>query len=136
MSTGPTEHFEAVLESQEEEAVVLATTTNSDHLHLVVESEVSLGSPGDRISGTAHARALKVHQAGGGGAFIEPVSGQPRIVAGRVLRNNGSGEVLVRSAIPFVVTVRPGKDRDACVPGTFVNFHVESGVIFRPDGTD
>ena len=39
---------------------------------------------GKRVRGTVHARALRMHAARGGGRFIEPVVGEPRIVAGTV----------------------------------------------------
>ena len=131
MSNGPREIFEAILESRDGDSVVLATPTNSYRLHFVLEPASTTCAVGDRISGTAHARALKVHRAGAGGAFIEPVHGQPRIVAGRVLRHEGHCEILVRSAIPMLVTVEREQDQEVCVPGEFINFHVESGAVFR-----
>ncbi|MCH2133597.1 MAG: hypothetical protein MK116_07590 [Phycisphaerales bacterium] len=123
--------FESILQASDSSSVVLAPPGNSYEVHLEVESPLTGAGLGDRISGTAHAHALRVHRATGGGAFIEPVVGQPRIVAGRVLSNDGAGTVLVRSAIPILVNVDDEADRAACVPGEFVNFHVESGARFQ-----
>lgn len=123
--------FEAVLQSADASSVVLNPPGNNYEIHLAVDAPVHGVSPGARVSGTAHARALRVHQAGGGGAFIEPVVGEPRIVAGRILSNEGDGTVLVRSAIPLLVEVPDGADQSACIPGEFVNFHVQSGATFR-----
>ena len=123
--------FEAVLQSNDASSVVLNPPGNNYQLHLALELPVCNVAPGARISGTAHAQALRVHRASGGGAFIEPVAGEPRIVAGRVLANKGNGTVLVRSAIPLLVEVSNETDQAACVPGEFVNFHVQSGMTSR-----
>ncbi|MAT80763.1 MAG: hypothetical protein CMJ29_03845 [Phycisphaerae bacterium] len=124
--------FEALLESAKDHLVVLSPPGNSYEVHLAVDSPLAESSIGHRITGTAHARALRVHRASGGGAFIEPIVGEPRIVAGRVLARNDDGRILVKSAIPLLIELENESDMDHCVPGEFINFHVESGVTFHP----
>ena len=124
--------FDSVLKSITSESIVLNPPGNSYEVECVIESPVQGVEVGDRITGTVHAKALRVHQASGGGAFIEPITGEPRIVAGRVLVNRENEPVLIRSAIPMLVELSDDADRSVCVPGEFVNFHVASGVIFRP----
>lgn len=124
--------FESILQSADASTVVLNPSGNNYQVHLALESPVRHVLPGERITGTAHARALRVHQAGGGGAFIEPVVGAPRIVAGRVIASRDDGMILIRSAIPLLVELDNEADRATCVPGAFVNFHVQSGATFRP----
>ena len=123
--------FDSVMKAITSESIVLNPPGNNYEIECVLESPVHDVEPGDRITGAVHASALRVHGAGGGGAFIEPVTGEPRIVAGRVLVNDGSGPILIRSAIPMLVELSDDADRAVCVPGEFVNFHVASGVVFR-----
>ncbi|MCH2153817.1 MAG: hypothetical protein MK089_10800 [Phycisphaerales bacterium] len=132
MPTSPQSAFDSVLKSITSENIVLNPPGNSYEVECVLGSPVQGFQVGDRITGTVHAKALRVHKASGGGAFIEPVVGEPRIVAGRVLANNSDGAVLIRSAIPMLVELSDESDRATCVPGEFVNFHVASGVVFSP----
>ena len=134
MTTSPefSSAFDSVLKSISGESIVLNPPGNSYEVECVIESPVQGVEVGDRITGTVHAKALRVHKSGGGGAFIEPMTGEPRIVAGRVLANRAGSPILIRSAIPMLVELSDDADRTACVPGEFVNFHVASGVIFRP----
>ncbi|MEE2906482.1 MAG: hypothetical protein VX527_01485 [Planctomycetota bacterium] len=128
----PDATFEAVLQSSDALTVVLNPPGNSYELHLSVDTPLKDVLVGDRIIGTARARALRVHPATGGGAFIEPIAGAPRIVAGRVISNDEHGMILVRSAIPLLVELEDETDRATCIPGAFINFHVQSGTTFQP----
>lgn len=128
----PDATFEAVLQSSDALTVVLNPPGNNYELHLSVDTPLKEVPVGDRITGTARARALRVHPAAGGGAFIEPVVGEPRIVAGRVIASLDDGMILVRSAIPLLVELEDEADRATCVLGAFVNFHVQSGATFQP----
>ena len=60
-------------------------TVHLDHtsyeIRMHLEGAVT-AAPGKRVKGSVTAEALRVHAAQGGGRFIEPVSGEPRIVAG------------------------------------------------------
>ena len=127
----PAAQFESIVKSMDSESVVLHPPGDRDELDFKHGGRIDSAMIGSRILGTAHAKALKVHQAAGGGAFIEPLQGEPRIVAGRVIKCDEDG-VLVRSAIPLVIEVEEASDLDKCKPGEFINFHVESGMTFRP----
>ena len=127
----PAAQFESIVKSTDSESVVLNPPGNRYELDFKHEGTIDASMIGSRILGTAHAKALKVHQAAGGGAFIEPLEGEPRIVAGRVIKCDEGG-VLVRSAIPLVIEVEEASDLAKCKPGEFINFHVESGMTFRP----
>ena len=74
----------SMIRSIDEESIVLAPSGNSYELSLVPAGRVD-AEPGQRVTGRIEAEALKIHPAEGGGNFIEPIAGQPRIVAGRVL---------------------------------------------------
>jgi len=128
--------FESIVKETNADSVVLHPPGNSYEIHLTHAGSVDSSMVGSRIVGSAHATALKVHQATGGGAFIEPLQGQPRIVAGRVIKCDENGSVLVRSAIPMVIEVEQASDLAKCKPGEFINFHVESGMTFRPSAKD
>ena len=89
--------------------------------------------PGKRARGTIEAVALKIHAATGGGQFIEPVDGTPRIVAGRVLHvDQSTGRVLVDVSVPMWVTTVVAEDLNQCREGELVNFYVESDSTFSP----
>ena len=102
--------FEGTIRSSDATGVTINPPGNSYEIRLALDEGTGSIAPGTRLSGVARARALRVHHASAGGAFIEPVMGQPRIVAGRVLANDGSGSVVVRSAIPIVVEVEDPAD--------------------------
>ena len=91
-------------------------------LALVVERGVGDGGLLGRGDGEIRARGGGVPRRGhvasadsvdaaGGGAFIEPMTGEPRIVAGRVLVNRQDEPVLIRSAIPMLVELSDDADR-------------------------
>lgn len=115
--------------------LVLALPGTAYKLDLVAAVGTAADVPvaGKRIKGTIEARALRVHTARGGGRFIEPVEGAPRIVAGSVLAVDGpSGRVLVDAVVAMWVSVPAEQDIDAFSPGDLVNFYVESGTTFTP----
>src|SRR5262245_61373291 len=96
-----------VLESVGDNEVVLAIPGTSYRIHLV--STVPVGEidavPGAKIKGLIQARALRIHAARGGGRFIEPVWGAPRIVAGRVIAvDPPNRRVCVDASVPMWVT--------------------------------
>lgn len=128
----PSVQFESIVKAADADSVVLNPPGNRYELHFSLDGTIDSNMVGNRIVGTAHAVALKVHQAVGGGAFIEPLEGEPRIVAGRVIGRDENGAVLVRSAIPLLVTVEEESDLARCKLGEFINFHVESGMTFQP----
>ena len=125
----------AVLESKEDGRLVLTVPHTEYRLQLVPtvpvgEVDVEVGK---RITGTIHARALRMHRARGGGRFIEPVWGEPRIVAGKVISvDEARRRVLVDVSVPMWVEAPDGQDFDIVRPGELLNFYVESGASFRP----
>jgi hypothetical protein len=123
-----------VLESLDDDEIVLAVHHTEYKLHLSLTPaqniSASVGSP---IKGTIHARALRMHAAHGGGRFIEPVWGAPRIVAGRVRAvDEPQRRVLVDSGVPIWVEAPKDQDLGGIREGALVNFYVESGARFAP----
>lgn len=114
---------------------MLAPAGNAYELAFV-SSGVVHAEIGQRVSGHVEAIALAVHAAEAGGQFIEPVQGQPRIVAGRVAEvDTATGRVLVESVVPITLTIGTHDDLSHCVKGGFVNCHVESGAVFVVEAT-
>ena len=88
---------------------------------------------GQRITGSVHARAQKMHVATGGGEFIEPLIGHPRIVQGKVRQSDAAANaLLIEAVVPMWMTVAAGQSASDMPIGALVNFYVESGAIFRP----
>ena len=125
-----------VLESLTDDELVLAVGHSNYRLHLVPTvpaSEIDV-PVGKRIRGVIEARALRIHPARGGGRFIEPIWGAPRIVAGKVLQvDQANQRVLVDVSVPMWVTVPEGQDFGVLEEGQLVNFYVQSGVTFSPE---
>lgn len=126
-----------VLEEKRDDAIVISLPHTDYRLHLVPSVPVpAITTPvGKRIKGEIHARALRMFKAtgGGGGQFIEPLEGSPRIVAGRVLSvDSTSRRVLVQAAAPMWMTLAPDNTPDQFAPGDMVNCYVESGTRFVP----
>jgi hypothetical protein len=88
---------------------------------------------GKRVRGTVHAQALRMHAARGGGRFIEPVQGEPRIVAGTIAAvDEPNRRVLLETAVPMWVTWQEGQDLSILRVGQLVNCYVRSGARFEP----
>ncbi len=124
-----------ILKSVSEDRMVLTVPGTDYELALVptVPAADIDTPPGKRIRGTVTARALRIHAAAGGGRFIEPVYGAPRIVAGTVLLvREDERRVLVDAAIPIWVNWQEEQAVDVLQPGRLVNFYVESGTAFTP----
>jgi hypothetical protein len=124
-----------VLESLNDGELVLAVRGSDYRLHLVPavpagEIETPVGK---HINGTVHAKALRMHAAEGGGRFIEPVWGAPRIVAGAVRAvDEDRKRMLIDAGVPMWVKAPEGQDLGVVREGEMVNFYVESGTRFRP----
>ncbi len=90
-------------------------------------------APGKRVVGTITGRAQKFHRPHAGGEFIEPVEGHPRIVQGRIRdMDTATNRVLLQAVVPMWVTLQDGQSARDFAPGDFVNFYMESGVVFAP----
>jgi hypothetical protein len=89
--------------------------------------------PGKRVKGRVHARALRMHRANAGGAFIEPVMGQPRIVQGVVRGvDPAANRLLLDVVVPMWVEPFDGQQANDFATGDLVNFYMQSGATFTP----
>ncbi len=106
----------------------------TDYTLELVAAGTTTKAVGKRVQGTLHARAQKMHRALAGGEFIEPVSGHPRIVQGRIRAIDAAGKrVLLQAVVPMWVELDPLQETSAFAEGDFVNFYMERGVTFAPN---
>ena len=128
-----TRTLRARIREHDGDRLVLAPSGNAYELTFVAKGTVQ-AAVGQRVAGHVEAEALTVHAAEAGGRFIEPVQGQPRIVAGKIASVDAdSGRVLLDSVIPMTLHLQTHSDLAQCVEGGFVNCHVESGAVFVVD---
>ncbi len=121
------------LVDRDERMITLEIPGTSYKIKLACENIQSTTEIGTRITGTVRARALRMHAMAGGGRFIEPVWGEPRIVAGTIRAVEPEARrVLVNVAIPMWVTCPEHQDFDILKPGSMATFYVESGTSFEP----
>ncbi len=126
-----------VIESVSGDKIILALPHSDYRVQLTLAGSVESDAltVGKRIKGVIEAKALRMFKAagGGGGQFIEPLDGAPRIVAGRVMLVDGSGRrLLVDAAAPMWMSLVDGDDPDKFAVGDMVNCYVESGTRFTP----
>jgi hypothetical protein len=89
--------------------------------------------PGKRVKGVVRVKALRMHKAEAGGAFIEPIMGQPRIVQGVVRGvDAGANRLLVDVVVPMWVEPFDGQQATEFTAGDMVNFYAQSGASFTP----
>ncbi len=134
-NTKPDTLARGILESLTDQELVLAVPHTEYRLHLA--PTVPAGEfnkyVGKRIRGVIEATALRIHPAQGGGCFIEPVWGAPRIIAGKVCSvDEAKRRVLVDAGVPMWVTAPQEQDLSELHEGLLVNFYVQSGTSFRP----
>src|SRR5262245_49696677 len=113
-----------ILVSLSDERLVLAVPSTDYQIHLKPTMPAAqVATPvGKRIKGTIHAQALRMFKANGGGRFIEPIIGEPRIVAGCVLAVDASQRrVLVDVAVPMWMTMEKDQSADEFAEGDLVN---------------
>lgn len=124
-----------ILESLSEDRLVLAISGTNYQLHLkpgVPASQITTPI-GKRIKGTIHGQALRIFKATGGGRFIEPVIGEPRIVAGMLLRvDKPKRRLLVDVSVPMWLTLEKVQTTSDFAEGDLVNCYVQSGMHFTP----
>src|SRR5262249_55671258 len=105
------------------------------HLKPAIPASQITTPMGKRIKGTIRAQALRIFTASGGGRFIEPIMGEPRIVAGTILAIDKPGRrLLVDVAVPMWMTLDPLQRIDHFAEGELVNCYVASGTTFTPQG--
>lgn len=124
-----------VLEELAEDRMTLHVPGTDYRIHLVPAVPASSLRPsvGRRVRGVINAAALRIHPAKGGGRFIEPVIGMPRIVAGTVLWvDEAARKVGVNVAVPMVIETLPEQDFRVLEVGHLVNCYVKSGATFTP----
>jgi len=114
--------------------VVLAIAGTDYRVHLKCANDHAMtAQTGKRVRGMIEANGLKLHKAQGGGRFIEPVNGMPRIVAGKVIAiDAGANRLCVDVSLPMWVTlVENGQRTEQFDIGDLVNCYVRSGATFR-----
>jgi hypothetical protein len=126
-----------VLEAVVDGRVVLSLPHTSYRLHLALAEGASVPPAllGRRVRGEIHADAQRIFKAagGGGGQFIEPLDGEPRIVAGRVVHVDAPArKLLVDIAVPMWMSLSDEQPADTFAVGDMVNCYVNSGVRFLP----
>jgi hypothetical protein len=138
MTTDRQSFARGILESLDDDGLLLRLPQTEYRLRLKLTVSASgVGvPPGKRIRGTIRAEALRMHPASAGGRFIEPIWGEPRVVAGTILAvDEGQRTVLVDAVVPFLLTVREDQDLATLAPGGLINCHVRSGATFTPAGS-
>lgn len=124
-----------ILEALDIDGIILHPPHTDYHLRLrlnVPASQITV-PPGKRIRGTIEAEAMRMHPAAGGGRFIEPISGEPRIVAGTVLAvDEAQHRVLIDAGVPMSLIAAEDQDFAVIEPGGLVNCYVRSGAAFTP----
>ena len=105
----------------------------TDYLLRFAQGGATAVHPGKRIKGRVQVKALHMHRAAAGGAFIEPMMGQPRIVQGVVRGvDPASNRLLVEVVVPMWVEPFDGQQATDFAAGDMVNFYVQSGAVFTP----
>jgi hypothetical protein len=135
MSTETQSIARGILEALDPDGLILHLPHTDYRLRLRLAAAASRVTipPGKRIGGTIEAEALRMHPAAGGGRFIEPVSGEPRIVAGIVLAvDEAQRRVLIDAGVPMSLIAAEDQDFDAIEPGGLINCYVRSGAAFTP----
>lgn len=124
-----------VLEQKSDDQVVMSVPGTSYRLQFrpTVPASAIATAEGKRIRGIVRGKAQRMHAAHAGGRFIEPVSGQPRIVQGTVIAvDGGNNRLLIEMVIPAWLDVEPGQKASEFAVGQMVNMYVESGMTFTP----
>ncbi len=108
------------------------------HLGLEVDPARIAVPTGKRIRGRVDAVGMRFHRASGGGRFIEPVMGEPRIVAGTVLHvDRAAGRVLVDCAMPiWIAPEEADQDWSIFEERALVTGYLRSGMVFTPRDAD
>ena len=88
---------------------------------------------GQRFKGRIAGQALRMFATAGGGAFIEPAVGEPRIVAGRVLTVDvARRRILIEAVVPMWLDFDDRQPAEQFVVGELVNCYVASGIAITP----
>jgi len=126
---------EVRVERASDEVVMLSIPGSEYCLHLKPGAPLAAfpTEPGRRMKGRIRGKALRMHRAAGGGTFIEPIEGHPRIVQGRVIAVDLERDrLLIRAVVPIWLEPCAGQLASDFQTGDLVNFYAESGVTFTP----
>ncbi|MFK7959910.1 MAG: hypothetical protein AB8G96_05225 [Phycisphaerales bacterium] len=127
----------AIIDSIEGSTITLALAHTDYRLsmQLTVDADRINVPVGKRIKGVVEADGMRFHAASGGGRFIEPVYGEPRIIAGTVLHvAPDAGQVLVDAAMPiWVRPIEETQDWSVFADRVLVTGYLKSGPTFTPD---
>ena len=117
------------------EGYCVLTKPNTDYaVRLETEGTIA-GEVGKRVTGVIALRARRMDVITGGGRYIEPVSGRPRRVQGRVTETDASANtVTVDAAFPVVVTPHELQRADQFELTSMVSFDAHPGATFTPAG--
>lgn len=122
---------EVVAASVTKPAFVKVSFPNTSYeLHLL--PAVPTRTPvGKRIIGVVRAKARRIDIVESGGKFVEPVSGRPRRVQGRVVSIVGDA-LVVDAGVPIHVTPTDARQKPSDFePGEIVGFDVLDGATFE-----
>ncbi|MEX0655057.1 MAG: hypothetical protein WDZ31_05015 [Phycisphaeraceae bacterium] len=120
------------LEEKSDDRIVLHVLDTDYRLHLHTDGPIA-AEPGDRITGTIHAKARRVDIFPAGGRFVEPVFGRPRRVHGRVCGGDVAANQLYVQAGPAVILqLTKAQQASNFAIGQIVGCDVERGATFVP----
>lgn len=113
--------------------LLLQIPGTSYKLRLMVEVQLEAAA-GDKVTGTLHASARRIDVITAGGRYVEPVTGRPRRLQGRVVGGHvGGGLLFVNTGVPFVCSLTDGRQAVSDFEiGQLVSFDVEAGTVFKP----
>jgi len=119
----------------DQRAVVLNPHATTYEIQLATAAPYS-GPLDQRISGLIRASARKLYTTSGGGAFITPIAGPPRIVQGQI-RWLDEKTIVVCAAALFVIDLPAADDaydlaHGPLVVGQMVNAVLHPGSTFEP----
>lgn len=120
---------------RDDASVVLGVTGTNYELHLAAPQPVD-AEVGKRIAGVIRGAVWKVDLVSKGGAYIEPLAGQPRRVQGRVVGAlNGANAVVVEvCGCPIVGDLPERWQASQIAPGTPIALDLSDGATFEPAG--
>ncbi|MEO1237100.1 MAG: hypothetical protein AAFX76_09960 [Planctomycetota bacterium] len=113
--------------------ILLGLPETDYRLRLVLEIDLP-AEVGQKVTGTVHATARRVDVIPAGGRYVEPVSGRPRRVQGRVVGGHIPSRVLYVKAGPTLICTLSDERQDVgdFSIGQLVSFDVEAGAVFKP----
>ncbi|MEQ8850716.1 MAG: hypothetical protein RIB32_02925 [Phycisphaerales bacterium] len=128
----PVRRATGVLESVDEDSIVLAIPETSYRLHLKVMKAPNTPI-GKRVTGLIHVQARRIDVVGTGGRYVEPVFGRPRRVQGSVVAVDPTDRTItVNAGVPIVCRTDGRQKADQFKTGDFVSMDVHSGATFTP----